>query len=122
MLAMSLLLAACEEDSTPEIADQALYGRGRIVFERFCASCHEVQARAHKIGPHLVALVGRRAGSAHGFEYSPAMRDFGHAWDADTLEAFLVDPPTTIPGTKMVIEPVDNPAERAAVIYYLMQQ
>ncbi len=122
MLALSLFLAACEDDPTPEIADQALYARGEIVFERFCASCHEVEARAHKVGPHLVGLMGRRAGSPSGFVYSPAMREFGLEWDADTLEAFLVDPPTTVPGTKMVIEPVADPAERAAVIYYLTQQ
>jgi cytochrome c len=120
--AMAFLLAACDDQSTSEALDEALYMQGEIVFERLCSTCHDERARAHKVGPYLVGLMGRRAGSVSGFNYSPAMRALDVEWGADALDAFLVDPTTTVPGTMMVIEPVDDPAERAALIYYLTQQ
>ena len=122
LLAMTFLFAACDDQSTSEALDEALYIQGEIVFERLCSTCHDDRARANKIGPYLVGLMGRRAGSATGFKYSLAMRASDIDWNADALDAFLADPTTTVPGTMMVIEPVDEPAERAALIYYLTQQ
>jgi len=122
LIAMALLLAACDDQSRPEVVDETLYAQGQRVFLRLCRGCHQVEMRRNTIGPHLVDLMGRRAGSVDGYDFSPAMREFDIEWDAESLYAFLLDPPTTVPGTKMVIEPVDDPDESAAVIYYLTQQ
>jgi len=117
-----LLLAGCDAETARSTADEALYVQGKRAFQRLCAGCHEVRTRVHLTGPYLVGVEGRRAGSVKGFDYSVAMRDFGLEWDNDALDAFLADPRTTIPGTKMAIEPLDDPAERAAVIYFITQR
>lgn len=121
ILAMALLLAACD-DTSGDATDEALYAQGQKAFERLCSSCHDAQTRAHRIGPHLVGLEGRPAGSVEAFDFSPAMRSFGATWDAKTLDTFLAAPLSAVPGTKMVIEPVTDAAQRAAVVYYLMRQ
>lgn len=74
---------------------------GRAAFKR-CANCHQVGpgARSH-FGPQLNGIVGRRAGSAPGFDYSPAMRRAGFTWDEQRLAAFLRDPDAVVPGNRM---------------------
>lgn len=119
---VAIFLAACDEGQERNAAGEALYADGRIAFKRLCASCHELRTRVHLTGPYLVGVEGRRAADLKGYDYSPAMRDFGLSWDTDTLDAFLADPRTTIPGTKMAIEPIDDPDKRAAIIYYITQR
>jgi cytochrome c len=113
---------ACGREQTRSAEEQALYDQGRMIFNRLCASCHEVRTRVNLTGPYLVAVEGRRAGTVRGFNYSTAMREFGLKWDTDNLDAFLADPRTTIPGTNMAIEPIADPDERAAIIYYVTQR
>jgi cytochrome c len=120
LLVTTLFLVACDDGPGGDV-DEALYAQGEISFQRLCSSCHERRTRLHHVGPYLVGVEGRRAGSLRSFDYSPAMRDFGLRWDADALDAFLADPRTTVPGTKMAIEPIADPDERAALIYYLIQ-
>jgi cytochrome c len=74
---------------------------GRNAFKR-CASCHQVGPGARsQFGPQLNGIVGRRAGSAPGFDYSPAMRRAGFVWDERRLAAFLRDPDAVVPGNRM---------------------
>jgi cytochrome c len=119
---MALLLVACDEGQKRDATGETLYTEGRIAFKRLCASCHELRTRVHLTGPYLVGIEDRRAAGLKGYDYSPAMREFGLSWDTDTLDAFLADPRTTIPGTKMAIEPIDDPDKRAAIIYYITQR
>ncbi len=68
--------------------------KGRRVFQT-CASCHSVTSEANGFGPYLKGVVGRRAGSAAGFNYSQAMRDAGSGgltWDEKALAEFLSSP------------------------------
>ena len=53
-----------------------------------------------------------------GYNYSPALRKSGLAWDAKTLDQWLQGPQKLAPGSKMYLV-VANPAERAAIIAYL---
>jgi len=111
------MMGGCDEKSSDTgVLDERLYRHGQITFERLCTTCHDGR---DDIGPSLVGLIGRHAGSVTGYTYSPAMRAFNIDWDAEALDAFLSDPSTTVPGTQMVIEQVSDPNERAAVIYYL---
>ncbi len=74
---------------------------GRKLFAS-CANCHAVgPAAQHGFGPHLNALVGRKAGGLPGYAYSPAMKNSGLVWNQATLTAFLRDPNAVVPGTKM---------------------
>ena len=90
--------------------------RGEKVYER-CAACHSLaQDRA---GPRHCGLIGRRAGTVPGFDYSPAMRRSGIAWDARTLDRFIADPLRMVPGSSMGYDGVKDARERADLIAFL---
>ena len=90
--------------------------RGEKVYER-CAACHSLaQDRA---GPRHCGLIGRRAGTVPGFDYSTAMRRSGIAWDARTLDRFIADPLRMVPGSSMGYDGVKDARERADLIAFL---
>ena len=68
-------------------------------------------------------MLGRRAGTLPGFEFSPAMIEAGTArglvWTRATLDAFLVDPQRLVPGTAMWIPSLSVAEDRRDVIDYL---
>ena len=67
-----------------------------------CASCHQVgPAARHGFGPQLNGIIGRRAGTEPGFNYSPAMRKSEVVWSEKTLAAYIRRPDDVVPGTKM---------------------
>jgi cytochrome c len=97
--------------------------RGERVFLR-CYACHSVLAGEDKLpGPNLACVVGRRAGTRAGFEFSEAMVQAGTAgglvWSRRTLDAFLADPQATVPGTTMGMPGLPAPDDRRDVIDYL---
>ena len=51
--------------------------------------------------PRLSGVIGRRAGSVEGHEYSDAFRSLDHVWTRNSLARFLVDPEAVAPGTSM---------------------
>lgn len=95
---------------------------GEKVFKK-CAACHAVGDGAqNKVGPELNDLIGRTAGTADGYKYSPAMKkagDGGLVWNEDTLSKFLADPRGFIKGTKMGFGGIKKEAELENVIAYL---
>jgi cytochrome c len=76
--------------------------RGNAVAET-CQTCHSLHAVEHRVGPHLVQLIGRRAGTMPGYDYSAAMRDSGLVWTRPQLRTFLLDPMRAVPGTAMAL-------------------
>lgn len=90
--------------------------RGEAVYSR-CFACHSLDA--DRTGPRHCGLVGRRAGSVPGFDYSPAMRASGIVWDAKNLDRFLADPLGTVPGTSMGYAGIASAQERRDLIAYL---
>jgi len=102
-------------------AERQLFDRGaRVAGE--CWSCHELAGPAHKIGPSLLGVFGRPAGSAEGFGgYSQAMRESGIVWSRRSLARFLSDPQGTVPGTTMLARPVRDPQAVAALLFYLRE-
>jgi cytochrome c2 len=96
--------------------------RGERLFEA-CQSCHSLDpAKAGMAGPHLNGLKGRVAGSAEGFDYSPAFRAAkaqGWVWDEAKLTAYLADPDSVVRGGWMSA-PGGDEAERAAVAAFLL--
>lgn len=97
VVAVALLLSA----TAPLAVAAGDAAAGRKVFAT-CASCHAVgPAARHGFGPHLNALVGRKAGSSPGYAYSTGMKASGLVWNEATLTAFLRDPNAVVPGTKM---------------------
>ena len=97
---------------------------GERAFQR-CYACHDVGPDAPALqGPSLRGVLGRRAGTLPGFEYSAALREAGArglAWDATTLDRYLEDPAAFVPGGRMEGVWVRDPAERRVLIDWLAQ-
>ena len=91
---------------------------GKVAFKK-CALCHTTEPGKNKIGPSLYGVVGRKAGSLDNFNYSEAMKNFDHTWDAEALDTYLADPRTVVPGTKMIFPGIKDKTERDDVIAYL---
>jgi cytochrome c oxidase assembly protein Cox11 len=90
--------------------------RGQTLFAERCATCHVLDH--NKTGPLLAGVVGRRAGTAPGYNYSPAVRQAGLRWSADALDHWLADPRKFIPGARMPVRVLD-PTTRRDIIAYL---
>jgi cytochrome c oxidase assembly protein subunit 11 len=92
---------------------------GRDLFNEQCAACHELDI--NKFGPRLRDVFGRRAGSAPGYDYSPALRSAGLTWSAENLNRWLASPKKFIPGVKMPVS-VPDPIARRNIVAYLRQE
>ena len=52
--------------------------KGKMVFKKHqCWICHSLKAGQKKIGPSLYGVIGRKAGTLPGFNYSSAMKKAG---------------------------------------------
>ena len=81
-----------------------------------CKACHIIGKNA--VGPNLMGVVGRKAGTAPDFKYSDAMKA-GPTWDEATLTKYISDPKATVPGNKMMFAGLKKPEDVAEVIGYL---
>ena len=94
--------------------------KGQVVFNK-CKACHVVDETKNKVGPYLVGLFGRPAGSVEGFKYSPAMKDSGITWTEETLAAYLADPRGYIKGNRMAFAGLKSDEDIVDLIAYLKQ-
>jgi cytochrome c2 len=107
--------AAFAADAKPNIEN------GKTVFAQQCGTCHAVNKAPGGpiLGPNMVGLVGRKAGSVKDFAmYSAALKAYGVTWNAKTLDEFLINPMQKVPGTSMPMM-LPDPKVRADVIGYL---
>lgn len=124
---LSLLVAAGACDSRARRIRAALPPEQQELFDRGaqasveCWSCHDFTSRETKIGPGLLGVVGRRAGSLEGFGYSDALRDSGIVWSTRTLSAYLASPQSLVPGTTMVWRGVGDPSTLRAMVFWVEQ-
>lgn len=110
------VLLACL--AVPGLAAQAApdAARGEQVYAR-CLGCHALAS--DRVGPRHCGLVGRRAASVAGFDYSPAMKQSGIVWNEKSLNRFLAKPMEAVPGTSMTYDGVPLAADREDLIAYL---
>jgi len=102
---------------TPAVAGDV--DAGEKVFKK-CKACHLVDQEKNKVGPHLVNVFGRTAGSLESFsKYSNALKDSGIVWNDDTLNSFLEKPKAYVKGTKMAFGGLKKEEDRLNVIAYL---
>lgn len=90
--------------------------RGQQLYAR-CAACHALTF--DRVGPRHCGLLGRRAGSVPGFDYSPAMKKSSIVWTEKTLDRFLTQPLVMVPDTAMTYAGVPEATDRADLIAYL---
>ena len=94
---------------------------GEKVF-RACRACHVVDKEQNRVGPHLVALIGRPIASVDGFNYSDAMLAYAkehEVWDEETFLTYIEQPQDIVKGTKMAYRGVKKAGDRADLLAYL---
>ena len=94
--------------------------KGERVFNK-CKVCHVADEEKNKVGPTLVGIFGRPAGSVEGFKYSDAMKESGVTWDEETVAAYVADPKGYVPGNKMEFPGLKREQEIADLIAYLQE-
>jgi cytochrome c len=118
LLALAAVLAAPATYASDTNGDAA---NGKELFMASgCPACHGVTKEDNaKVGPNLVGVVGRKAGTTQSLlGPSENMKKYGVTWSAETLDEFLVDPSAKVPGTAMA-GILTDPQQRADVIAYL---
>lgn len=108
---------------------------GEAVFKK-CAACHRIgEGAKNSVGPALTGVVGRKAGTAEGYNYSEINKAAGAAgliWTAEAIVQYLADPNAFLRGflqskgqaekaagaTKMTFR-LPSQDERKAVVAFL---
>jgi len=104
---------------SPAFAADESASPGRKIFEVRCATCHEVASPATTtLGPSLVGIIGKRAGTQASGVHSRAAVESGIVWDRNSLRRFLSDPGREAPGTIMPAS-VSDPKALDALLDYL---
>ena len=119
------VVATGEEITAPgprPAGDEAMAGDdpGARVY-RACVACHTLGPDdGNRAGPTLHGIFGRRIGSAPGYPYSDALRSMDIVWTPETVaELFTVGPDVFTPGTKMPVQVIGDPEDRAALMRFL---
>lgn len=87
-----------------------------------CRACHQIGPGAKNfVGPVLNGVVGRKAGTYPGYNYSEANKNSGLTWTPDELEKYLANPQAVVPHTKMIFPGLKDPQKVKDVIAYLAQ-
>ena len=118
MRAWSILLSLALSGFSARLPAQTDLVAGQGVF-RVCQACHSLEPDRTLIGPSLAGLIGRKAGTASGFDYSPAMRQANITWNAKSLDAYLADPQKEVPGNRMPFGGLKSDLDRQELIAYL---
>jgi len=92
---------------------------GQTLYESRCGGCHSIDT--NRTGPKHRGVIGRRAGSIAGYDYSNALKAARFTWTPQRIDQWLQGPSRLVPGTKMFFT-VSDPADRAAIIDYLRTQ
>lgn len=95
--------------------------KGAKVWKK-CKSCHVADKEKNKVGPHLVGIIGRQAGSVEGFKYSKNMQDKAAEigkWDEAKLDEYLKSPKKYLGGKSKMTLKLKKDKQRADVIAYL---
>lgn len=122
IIGVALLLGTGAETLAAPAPAPAQVDAGRRLFAR-CTNCHEVGAGARNgFGPQLNGIVGRKAGSAPAYAYSPALKQAGFVWNEQKLVAFIRDSEKVVPGNKMRFLSFMSEKQASDIVAYLRTQ
>jgi len=92
--------------------------RGAQVF-RACMACHSVAEGEHLTGPSLAHVWNRKAGASDFQRYSHALKRANLVWNEATLDKWLANPASLVPGTSMTFAGLKKEKDRLDVVAYL---
>jgi len=93
--------------------------RGAQLF-RQCMACHSVTEGEHLTGPSLGHAWNHKAATAPGFQrYSEALKAATLTWDEATLDRWLANPQSLVPGTSMTFPGIKQQKDRLDIAAYL---
>jgi cytochrome c len=109
------MLAILPAAAAPEESED-----GKVAFNNACRTCHSFKEGDNRLGPTLHGIVGRKAGSIEGFQFSSAMKSSGITWDEKNLDQFIANPESVVHGNAMKpFGGVADASERAKIVDYL---
>ena len=95
--------------------------KGEAVYKK-CQACHNATEEKNKVGPHLVGIIGRKAGSVEGYKYGKGLTDAAEKigeWDEAKLVEYLADPKAYVGGPSKMAFKLAKEDERMDVVAYL---
>jgi cytochrome c len=118
---LAFLASAAAALLTVSAANAQNADAGKALFNsRTCVACHTNTGTANRVGPPLFGVMGRKAGTVATFNnYSDDLKKAGFEWTPEKLDAWLTDPKSVIPSTKMVFAGMKVESERKDLIEYL---
>ena len=116
MVALALPLMAATTARAAEDDD-----KGLLAFNGACGTCHTLRDGDNRLGPTLHGIMGRKAGAITTYgNYTTSMKDSGLTWDEATLDKFIENPESVVPGNGMKpYAGTTDPAVRAQIIGFL---
>lgn len=117
MLRLSTITALALLAIVPAKAQDA--EAGKAVYNQ-CRACHQVGETAKNgVGPILNGIVGRKAGTAAGYNFSDANKNSGKTWDDATFLEYIKDPKAFMPGNKMAFAGIKDEQKAKDLLAYL---
>jgi cytochrome c len=117
----TIILTFAALTGLPGVAAAQDVAAGEKVFAK-CKVCHQVGETAKNlVGPELNGVIGRKAGSVAGYNYTDANKNSGLTWDEATMKEYLKNPKAKIPGTKMIFAGLPKDQDIDDLIAYLKQ-
>lgn len=96
----TMLLGASWLVLLPAVA-QAQTPTGEEAFNNSCRTCHTFKEGDNRQGPSLFGVVGRKAGSLPGYNFSSSMVASNIVWDNANLDKFIETPDQVVSGNAM---------------------
>jgi cytochrome c len=95
--------------------------KGKAAFARQCAICHTVDKGGdNRFGPNLFGILGQKAGSVPGFNYSRAFKMAASwDWNEDLVAGWIGAPGQMVPGTAMGVFQGIAQSDRDDIVAYL---
>jgi cytochrome c len=93
---------------------------GQTAFNSSCRTCHTMKEGDHRQGPSLAGVIGRKAGTAPGYNFSDSMKQSGIVWDEANLDKFIANPDQVVNGNTM--KPyggITDAAQRKTIIEFM---
>ena len=76
---------------------------GKRLYEVRCLGCHGDSQTGGQLGPSLVGIIGRKAGTGESGVHSRALIESAVTWDEASLRKFLAAPTKQVAGTNMPV-------------------